>query len=160
MNLYLHHLLHLTTSFLLSSMDTRHFLLSKWRQLMAMFMAMPIFWLPIWLWGEIDPSYQYSMSLVITWSSILCGIIWFAFYILSCKSLEMMGSDKIHTASCTYIHVLSLCHLYPLLVTWRITNENIQMIIFSCNSSHNFIPKRKLAVELSSHNLLHGSSQA
>jgi hypothetical protein len=25
--------------------------------------------------------------------------------------------DKICTVSCTYIHVLSLCHLYPLLVT-------------------------------------------
>jgi hypothetical protein len=23
-----------------------------------------------------------------------------------------MGSDKIHTASHTYVHVLSLCHLY------------------------------------------------
>jgi hypothetical protein len=29
-------------------------------------------------------------------------------------------ADKIRTASCTYIHVLSLCHLYPLPVTWRI----------------------------------------
>jgi hypothetical protein len=33
------------------------------------------------------------------------------------KGLEMMGSDKIHMASCTYVHVLSLCHLNPLLVT-------------------------------------------
>jgi hypothetical protein len=39
------------------------------------------------------------------------------FYILFCKGLEMMGSDKIHTASCTYVHVLSSCHLYPLPVT-------------------------------------------
>jgi hypothetical protein len=43
-----------------------------------------------------------------------CGISCFAFYILFCKGLEMMRSDKIHTASCTYVHVLSLCHLYPL----------------------------------------------
>jgi hypothetical protein len=41
----------------------------------------------------------------------------FAFYILFCKGLEMMGSDKIHAASCTCIYVLSLCHLYPLRVT-------------------------------------------
>jgi hypothetical protein len=27
--------------------------------------------------------------------------------------------DKISTASCTYIYVLSLCHLYPLPFTWR-----------------------------------------
>jgi hypothetical protein len=41
-----------------------------------------------------------------------------------------------------YVHVLSLCHLYPLLFTWRITNENFQKIFFSCNSSHNFTSKR------------------
>jgi hypothetical protein len=41
-----------------------------------------------------------------------CGIICFAFYFLFCKGLEMMGSDKICTASCTDVHVLSLCHLY------------------------------------------------
>jgi hypothetical protein len=51
-------------------------------------------------------------------------------------------NDKIHTASCTYIHVLSLCHLYLLPVTWRVTNENFQKILFSCNASHNFTPKR------------------
>jgi hypothetical protein len=39
-------------------------------------------------------------------------IFCFAFYILFCRGLEMMGNDKICTASCTYIHVLSLCHLY------------------------------------------------
>jgi hypothetical protein len=55
--------------------------------------------------------HRYSTS-PITWSSISCGIICFAFYILFCKGLKMMGSDKILTASCTYIHVLSLCHLY------------------------------------------------
>jgi hypothetical protein len=41
----------------------------------------------------------------------------FVFYILFCKALQMMGSDKIHTASHTYVHVMSLCHLYPLPVT-------------------------------------------
>jgi hypothetical protein len=66
----------------------------------------------------------------------------FAFYILFCIALKMMGSDKIHTTSCTYVHVLSLCHLYPLQFTWRITNENFQKILFLCNSSHNFTPKR------------------
>jgi hypothetical protein len=35
----------------------------------------------------------------------------FAFYILFCKSLEMMWSDNIHTSSPTYICVLSLSHL-------------------------------------------------
>ena len=95
----------------------------------------------IQLWGEIDMPHRYSTS-PITWSSTSCGIICFAFYILFCKGLEMMGSDKIHTASCTYVHVLSLCHLYPLPVTWRITNENFQKILFSVHSSHNFTPKR------------------
>ncbi len=60
----------------------------------------------------------------------------------SCGGFEMMGSDKIHTASHPYIYVLSLRHLYPLLFTWRITNENFQKILFSCNPSHNFTPKR------------------
>jgi hypothetical protein len=41
MNLYLHHLLHLTMSFLLSSEDIRPFLLSKSRQPMATVMAIP-----------------------------------------------------------------------------------------------------------------------
>jgi hypothetical protein len=43
-------------------------------------------------------------------------ILWnylFTFFIVFCKGLEMMGSDKIYTAACTYVHVLSLCHLYP-----------------------------------------------
>jgi hypothetical protein len=51
------------------------------------------------------------------------------------------SNDKICTASHTCIHVLSLCHLYPLLFTWRITNEKFQKILFSCNLSHNFTPK-------------------
>jgi hypothetical protein len=65
-------------------------------------------------------------------------IICFAFYILFCKGLEMMGSDKIHTASHTYVHDLSLCHLYPLPVTWRVTIVNFQKIPFLVLSSHNF----------------------
>ena len=40
--------------------------------------------------------------------------------------------DKIHTASCTYVCVLSFCHLYPLLVTRRVTKVNFQKILFSC----------------------------
>jgi uncharacterized membrane protein len=76
--------------------------------------------------------YQYLIS-PITWCSILCGIFCFAFYILFCKGLQMMGSDKIHTASCTYVHVLSLCHLYALPVTWR-----IQMITSKRYFSHAF----------------------
>jgi hypothetical protein len=63
---------------------------------------------------------------LITRSSISCGTICFAFYILFCKGLKMMGSDKINTASSTYIHVLSLCHLYTLLVTWRIQTRTFK----------------------------------
>ncbi len=44
---------------------------------------------------------------------------------------HQIWDDKIRTASCTYIHVLSLCHLYPLLVTWR-----IQMKTFKRYFSH------------------------
>jgi hypothetical protein len=55
---------------------------------------------------EIDMPHWYLTS-PITWSSISCGIICFAFYILFCKCLKMMGSDKIHTASHTYVYVLS-----------------------------------------------------
>jgi hypothetical protein len=65
----------------------------------------------IWVCGEIDMPHWYSTS-PITWSSTSCGIICVRFYILLCKGHEMMGSDKICTASCTYVHVLSLCHLY------------------------------------------------
>jgi hypothetical protein len=52
-------------------------------------------------------------------SNLVCTIC-FAFYSLFCKGLKMMESDKIHTALCAYVHVLSLCHLYTLPVTWRI----------------------------------------
>jgi hypothetical protein len=41
-------------------------------------------------------------------------------------------TDKISTASHTYVHVLSLCHLYPFPVTWRVTNVNFHKIIFLC----------------------------
>jgi hypothetical protein len=95
----------------------------------------------IWLWGEIDMPHWY-LTCLITWGPSSCGIICFTFYILFCIGLEMMGSDKIHTASHTSVHVLSLCHLYPLPLTSRITNENFQKIFFLCNSSHNFTPKR------------------
>ena len=60
------------------------------------------------------------------------GIICFAFYILFCKGLEMMGSDKICTASHTYVHVLSLCHLYSFTGYLKNTNENFQKIPFLC----------------------------
>jgi hypothetical protein len=72
---------------------------------------------------------------ILTWN---CLIYIFHLY---CKGLEMMGSDKICTASCTYSHFLSLWHLYPLPFTWRVTNENFQKILFLCISSHNFTPK-------------------
>jgi hypothetical protein len=122
-NLYLCCLLHLTTSFLLSSEDIRPFLLSRSRQPMATLMTTPIIFYQslggrtIWLWGKLDMSY-WHLTHPTPWLSMY--IICFAFYILSCKSLKMMESDKIPSASCTYIHVLSLCHLYPLPVTWRL----------------------------------------
>jgi hypothetical protein len=63
-------------------------------------------------------------------------------------ALSCISTDKIHTASCTYIHVvLSLCHLYSLTVTWRVTSKwevpkdtfLMQSLVLS---SHNFTPKR------------------
>jgi hypothetical protein len=74
---------------------------------------------------------------LITWSPTSWWIICFTFYILFCKGLKMMGSNKICIASCTYIHVLSLFHLCPLPFTWRIMNENYQKILFLYNSFHN-----------------------
>jgi hypothetical protein len=53
-------------------------------------------------------SYQYLMHV---------ALFVFDFIFCFCKDLEMMASDKICTASCTYVHVLSLCHLYALPVT-------------------------------------------
>lgn len=38
--------------------------------------------------------------------------------------------DKIPTASCTYINVLSLCHLYPFTVYLKNSKENFQKIPF------------------------------
>jgi hypothetical protein len=116
------HLLHLTKSFLLSSEDIRHFLLSRWRQLMATLLVIPIF-LPTHLIMGID-----HIKFNLVWQFVLHLIFCF------CQGLKMMGSDKIHTASCTYVHFLSLCHLYPWLVTWR-----IQMRTFKRYLSHAII---------------------
>jgi hypothetical protein len=59
---------------------------------------------------------------------------------------RLSAKQRVKTRRCprlhTYIHVLSLCHLSPLRVTWRITNQNFQKILFLCNSSHNFTRKR------------------
>jgi hypothetical protein len=77
------------------------------------------------------------MMLKFGWHYLFC-ILYF-FY----KGLEMMGSDKIHTASCTYAHVLSLCYLYPLPVTWRVTNVNFQKILFSCTLLSHFVSSKR-----------------
>jgi hypothetical protein len=71
-----------------------------------------------------------------------CGIVCFPFYILFCKGLEMMGSDKIHTASHTYIHVLSVCHLYSF--TGYLKSHKCELLkgTFLMHSSQNFTPKR------------------
>ncbi len=145
MNLYLCHLMCLTMSLLLYSKDIRHSLLSKWRQLMAMLMAIPIF-LPTHLimWRE------WSVILVLnepdhmkSWSSSHVALLVMHLIFCFCKDLKLMGSDKICTASCTYIHILSLCHLYPLPVSYlKNRNENFQKTLFSCNFSHNFTPKK------------------
>jgi hypothetical protein len=71
-------------------------------------------------------------------------------YFLFCKGLEMMGSDKICTASHTYIHTYIHTYMFcpyvistPLLVTWRVTNENLLPKDTSLvHSSHNFTLKR------------------
>jgi hypothetical protein len=156
MNLYLHCLTRLTTSFLLSSKDIRTFFLSKSRQVMATLMAIPT--IPanhleaeldctictIWLWGEIDMPHCYLTHPIICISAISRGIICFAFSILFCKGLEMiMGSDKICTASFTYIQILTLCHLYSFTSylkshKWELSKDTFLVQL----SSHNFTPKR------------------
>jgi hypothetical protein len=54
-------------------------------------------------------------------------------------------SDKICTASHTYVHDLSSCDLYTFTSYLKNTNENFQKILFLLNSSHNFTPKRNEA---------------
>jgi hypothetical protein len=66
----------------------------------------------------------------------------FHFNILFCKGLRMMGSDKICTASCTYIHVLSLCHLYPFTGYLKSEKCELSKDTFLVHSSQNFTPKR------------------
>ena len=143
MNLYCHHLSHLTMSFLLSSKDIMPFLLSKSRQPMVPLMAIPTISAnhleaeldcticTIWLWGEIDTPHKYLTRPITRSPSNLMWNYLFAFYILFCKGLEMIGHDKIHTASCTYIHVMFLCHLHTFTGYLKNTNENFQKIPFS-----------------------------
>jgi hypothetical protein len=64
----------------------------------------------IWLWGEIDASHWY---LTAQSHEVQPCVTIFVLHLIFCfcRGLKMMGSDKICTASCTYVHVLSLCHL-------------------------------------------------
>ncbi len=57
----------------------------------------------IQLLGEIDTPHWYSTTQSYEVQSLVAEISCFAFYILFCKGLEMMRSDKIHTASHTYV---------------------------------------------------------
>jgi hypothetical protein len=65
--------------------------------------------------------------------------------ICTCMFCPYAISDKIRTASRTYVHVLSLCDLYTFTRYSKNTNENFQKILFLFNSSHNFTPKRNEA---------------
>jgi hypothetical protein len=94
------------------------------------------------LLGEIDMPHQYSTSLM-TWSPTPYGVICLHFTFCCVRASRWWGVTifaQPHVA--TYVHVLSLCHLYPLPSTWQITNENFQKILSLCNSSHNFTPTR------------------
>jgi hypothetical protein len=57
----------------------------------------------------------------------------------------MMGSDKICTDSCAYVHVLSLCHLYslPLLEELQIKNQSAKSGPYLVNivKIHLLLPK-------------------
>jgi hypothetical protein len=89
----------------------------------------------IWLWGEIEWYTRQVLNMSDCMRPILLWNYLFYIYTLFCKGLEMMRSaDKICTASHTYIHVLSLCHLYPLPFTWR-----IQMRTFKRYFSHTIL---------------------
>jgi hypothetical protein len=57
--------------------------------------------------------------------------------------LERWQDSHIRTELRTYVHVLSVCHLYPFTSYLKNTNENYQKILFSCNSSHNFTPTKR-----------------
>jgi hypothetical protein len=133
MNLYLHCLLHLTMSFLLSSEDIRHFLLSRWRQLMAMLLAIPIFMPNHLIMGRDWP---------ITWSHEVQSLVTlFVFHLIFCfcKGLKMMGRQWQDPHSLMYICTCSV-HMSSLPFTGYL--KNFQKILFLCNSSHNFTPKR------------------
>ncbi len=45
---------------------------------------------------------------------------------------QAMEADKICIASCTYIHVLSICHLYALPSTWRMQMQTFERWL-NCN---------------------------
>jgi hypothetical protein len=60
-----------------------------------------------------------------------CHHIFLMFQFSKTKSMPMLTRSAwphVHT----YIHVLSLCYLYPLPVTWRVTNVNFQKRLFLC----------------------------
>jgi hypothetical protein len=67
----------------------------------------------------------------IGWSSCILSSLW-PWPAKSTRCTQKQPADKNCTASHTYIHVLSWCHLYPLPVTGRVTNVNFQKILFLC----------------------------
>jgi hypothetical protein len=64
---------------------------------------------------QLPTSQQQSYYLQDTPVHMKFNLVWHYLFCILCLfcegSLKLMGSDKIHTASWTYIHVLSLCHL-------------------------------------------------
>jgi hypothetical protein len=94
--------------------DIRYFLLSKSRLTMTILMTIPTLFQSTLQWQN-HLIMGRTCSVMVPFNT--CCIICFPFYIWFCEGLEMMVSDKICTAAHTYVHVLSLCHLYHSLVT-------------------------------------------
>jgi hypothetical protein len=141
MNLYLHCLSCLTTSFLLSSKDIRPFLLSKsrgatwcmngktyghtYQSISANHLEAELNCTicTIWLWDKLNCCLHTCQAQ----SHEVQSHVMFCFV----KALRWWGVTRsaqphVHT----YVHALSLCQLYPLPFTWRIsTNENFQKIL-------------------------------
>jgi hypothetical protein len=153
MNLYLWCLLHLTKSFLLSSKDIRHFLLSHSRQPMATLTVIPTIFLQI-IWRQnlivqftpfdYGEKLMHHTSTRHVWSHEVQPHVELFVYILNFVLWRPWDDGKWQDPhSFMYICTCSvLVSSLPLTSYLKNTNENFQKIPFLMLSSHNFQPKR------------------
>ncbi len=136
MNLDLHCLLHLSMSILPSNEDIRLFHLSKSRGNTYGHTYCPFSTNPL---GAEPFDYWENLICLASIQHVKLFIFYFIFCFVKFSRKWQVGSDKICKDSHTYVHVLSVHHLYTLPIYLK---SHKCEDTFLMHLSHNFTPKR------------------